>query len=102
MHFGIHHLAQKRRLHQSVKIFDRLFYLAAFFGPALLVPQLWKIWAEKSASGVSIVTWAGSFAGAIFWLIYGFIHKEKVIIIANLSLGILALLIVIGILIYPQ
>ncbi len=101
MHFGIHHLVKKRRESRSTKIFDQLIYLAAFFGPVLTLPQLWKIWSEKSASGVSIITWGGYLIGAIFWLIYGFIHKEKPIIAANLSLGILALLIVISILIYP-
>lgn len=101
MHFGIHHLVKKHKSNRAVKIFDELIYVAAFFGPVMLVPQLLKIWSEKSAAGVSIVTWAGSLAGAVFWLIYGLIHKEKAIIVANLTLGILALLIVISIMIYP-
>lgn len=104
MHFGYHHYRNHHTARGKtgpwVKFLDKAVYISAFFGPIMLVPQLLKIWQEKNAAGVSLLTWISYLAGAVFWLFYGLVHKEKPIIVANISFGILTLLIVVGILIY--
>lgn len=104
MHFGFHHLqkqkSQRKFSSSWVKLLDKIVFVAAIFGPALTLPQVTKIWLEKNANGVSLITWLGYLGGAIFWTIYGLAHKEKPIILANLLLGILAVAIVLGVLLY--
>lgn len=68
---------------------DESVYLFAFLGVAANIPQLVKLWQEKSAGGVSIITWVGFFTGSLFWLCYGIIHKEKPIMVANFFFAII-------------
>lgn len=79
---------------------DKLIYLSAFVGPILTIPQVLKIFDEKNASGVSIIYWLGILGGTILWGIYGIVHKEKPIIVANFLMGILAIITAIGIVLY--
>ena len=96
---GIHHLHKRKRQKKQNKFkkyFDVLAYLAAFFGPLIAIPQLWKIWKFQDAAGVSILTWIGVITGGVFWMTYGLLHKEKPIIIMNALWIIFAFFIVIG------
>lgn len=85
---------------ESFSILDQAIYVSAFVGPILTIPQILKIFGEKNASGVSIIYWLGILGGTILWGIYGIVHKEKPIIVANFLMGILAIIIVIGIVLY--
>jgi uncharacterized protein with PQ loop repeat len=94
MHIAYHH-ALKRSKHVKPKktersrgfdmknIMDKLVYVSALFGVFANIPQLTKIWIDKSVAGVSIVTWIGFLLGSSFWLCYGIVHKEMPIIITN-------------------
>lgn len=105
---GFHHLHKRKRIYKKFeeypspnkfkRFFDYFIYAIAILTPVILVPQIYKIWYFQNVSGVSLLTWLGTLLGGIFWLIYGFIHKEKPIIITN-TMGIFFhILIIIGIL----
>ncbi len=79
---------------------DKAVYVVGAIGPLMTLPQISKIWFEKNASGVSILSWSAFLFYAIFWLIYGIIHKEKPIIFAYILWVTLQSLVVIGIIIY--
>ena len=79
---------------------EKLIYLVAFLGPLVTIPQVTKIWLEKNASGVSLFSWVAYFIGALLWVIYGFFHKEKPIIIAFSFMAILELAVIVGIIMY--
>lgn len=79
---------------------DRLIYLMTPLTVLIFVPQLLKIWNEKNAVGLSLVSWVGMLIGSVFWLLYGFVHKEKPMIVVNIAIGTIQLLIVTGILLY--
>ena len=107
---GLHHYHVRKRIHQKHEPYphpdkwknfvDKAIFVVGAFGPIMSIPQLLKIWIEKDATGVSIITWEAFLFIASFWLIYGIMHKEKPIIFTQ-SLWILTeILIVIGILIY--
>jgi uncharacterized protein with PQ loop repeat len=68
--------------------------------PIMTIPQVLKIWTEKSAAGISVLTWSVYFVGSIFWLTYGIAHREKPIIVMHILLIILNGLIVAGALVY--
>lgn len=105
---GFNHLHKRKRIYKNFeeypspnkfkRFFDYFIYIIAILSPFISVPQVYAIWYFRNISGVSLLTWSGILFGGIFWLIYGFIHKEKPIIITN-TLGIIfSLLIVYGIL----
>lgn len=68
----------------------------ALIGPVVTLPQLVEIWSNGQDAGVSIITWVGYLTLSVFWLTYGFMRKEKPIIIANILYFIINLAIVIG------
>lgn len=79
---------------------DTIIYIVAVLGPLIAIPQVLKIWYVKDASGVSLITWLGYLAGGFFWLTYGFLHKEKPIIITNALWIFVQIFIIIGIIRY--
>ncbi|MBI4193123.1 MAG: hypothetical protein HY536_00670 [Candidatus Colwellbacteria bacterium] len=79
---------------------DRLVYIAGIAGPVMALPQLWTIWVHKNVAGLSLFTWA-SFAGlSAVWLLYGILHDEKPIILAQLLWVVLHLSVVVSIILY--
>lgn len=106
MTHGLHHYHKRKNKKQTsqrkkaINLMDSLIYIGAVVVPLAYLPQLIKIWVEKTAAGVSIISWFAFLAGAIFWLTYGFLHKAKPIIIMYTIMLILETFIVVGILLY--
>jgi uncharacterized protein with PQ loop repeat len=84
----------------SSRTIDRLIYIVVVVGPIMNVPQLYKIWAHKDATGVSAVSWIGFSVGSLLWIVYGVAHKDKPIIIMNVALMIIQALIAVGTVLY--
>ena len=90
---GLHHFHKRKRIYEFgeqyphpnkwKRFVDRVIYPVSIFGPIMTLPQIMQIWVNKNASGVSSVSWAAYLVTAIFWLVYGVIHKEKPIILTN-------------------
>ncbi len=100
MNIGFHHYRKARLGKKHVSQWGKLIYVGAIIGPFAILPQVLKIWTEHDAQGVSAITWFGYLCGAFFWGIYGFVHKEKPIVVANLLSGTFVLLVLAGILLY--
>src|SRR3989338_1017874 len=102
---GLHHFHQRKRLFKSYEqipstnnlknFMDKSIYIVGILGPLMTLPQVYKIWAEKSANSLSMATWITYWLMAVFWLIYGIIHKEKPIIITNFLFMVINLSIVV-------
>lgn len=108
---GIHHIHKRERAHKEklkpypsknkwISLLDRLLIAVAVAGPLTTLPQIFKIFIEKTALGVSLVTWIMFMLIAIPWLVYGIVHKEKPIIIAYVLNLLVNTVVVVGILIY--
>ncbi len=69
-------------------------------GGILVIPQIFKIWIEKEASGVSLFSWIAYVCFAFIWLIYGIAHEEKAIIITYSLKTVLDFMVVLGVIIY--
>ncbi len=74
--------------------------LFSIAGPALTIPQVFKIYAEKSASSLSPITWVAFLFLATFWLAYGVFIKNKPIVLANFLWIIIHVLMITGIYMY--
>jgi uncharacterized protein with PQ loop repeat len=82
------------------RYFDGLMYVVGSLAPLALLPQVIHLYVHKDATGLSITTWVllGMING--LWVVYGAIHREKPIFIANLGMCILNFSIVVGILLF--
>jgi len=107
---GLHHHHKRKRIHAKHESYphpnkwknfmDKAIYVVGVLGPIMTIPQLAKIWVEKNASGVSIISWTAYLIASGFWVIYGIMHKEKPIIVTYSLWILLDILIIIGTVIY--
>ena len=99
---GLSHFHKRRKLktyphpNKLKNILDKAIYFVAVGSPVLTIPQLMKIWADRNASGVSVITWTAYFVAASFWLAYGIVHREKPIILTNTLWILVTTLVIIG------
>lgn len=82
------------------RFLDKIIYAVAIFGPIITIPQILKIWIGKNATGVSLTTWGLWLIPATLWLLYGFAHEEKPIIVSQFAWLIVYMLVIIGTLLY--
>ncbi len=65
-----------------------MWYLVGIIGAILtsfgFLPQVLKMWKNKSAKDVSHITFIQFTAGCVFWLAYGLSRRDMVIIGANI------------------
>ncbi len=62
----------------------RLAYLVALVGPFSSIPQIVEIWfVDKSAVGVSFLTWSLFFLVSVVWFLYGWSRRDRPLIISN-------------------
>ncbi|MBN2330617.1 MAG: hypothetical protein JXC85_02280 [Candidatus Aenigmarchaeota archaeon] len=103
---GLHHFHKRKRIYQYHEPYphpnklknamDKLIYVVGIAGPVMAIPQLLKIWVEKNVSGVSGITWFAFLIIAIFWMMYGILHREKPIILTYAAWLIMDILIITG------
>ena len=107
---GLHHLRTRDRISDGLEPFparsllkgalDYVMYAVGVLAPLALLPQVIHIYTEKSAAGLSLSTWVLLTFFNTMWILYGIVHKDKPIIIANVLFAILNALIAIGALLY--
>jgi len=107
---GLHHISRRRRIHKRhepyphpkkwIRWLDRVVLAVAIIGPMANIPQIIKVYFENNISGLSLVTWVMFVLITIPWIFYGFIHKDKPIIVANILWFTTNVMIVIGIIIH--
>ena len=76
-------------------MFEIIGLLAAFLTTSAFIPQVYKIYKEKKAQGVSLTMYLIMFVGVLLWLVYGVLIGSIAIIIANSVTAILQLLVII-------
>jgi len=51
----------------------------AILEPIITLPQVFTIFLNKTAAGVSLLTWVGYEILTVVWLWYAVVHKDKLI-----------------------
>ncbi|MBU1132304.1 hypothetical protein KKC32_03615, partial [Patescibacteria group bacterium] len=80
----MHHFHRRKKTDTSnnaLILFNKFMYVIAIVVPFSTIPQIEKIWVNKSAQNISLFTWATYTFSAACWLVYAIAHKEKVLII---------------------
>ena len=70
-------------------VYEVIGLTAAFLTTSAFIPQVYKIYKEKKADGISLTMYIILFIGVILWFVYGLLIGSLSIIIAN---GVTALL----------
>ena len=70
-------------------------YAAAFCGTASLIPQIVKLWKERSAKAISATMYLIYTLGVVLWLIYGLMLNSTPLIIAEIITLVLSIAILI-------
>ncbi|MBD3313035.1 hypothetical protein GF345_01190, partial [Candidatus Woesearchaeota archaeon] len=83
---AMHHLHKRKRIykgHQKYphperfkRVMDKVVYAAGVATPIMTLPQVFKIFMEKSADAVSPFTWGSYFLISLIFGIYGILHRE--------------------------
>ena len=104
MHTLAHHHAQKKSSIDNSTPLRKLLYqvtvIAGIVSPLMVGPQIYKIYSTRDASGVSALSWFAFALLDVPFIIYGYVHKEKPIIITYTLFFIGNLIVGIGALIY--
>jgi uncharacterized protein with PQ loop repeat len=93
-----HYLFRKNQT--ELRVLDKIITGAAILQPLFTIPQVYKIWILKEASGISVFTWGSYFIFSLLWLAYGIIHKQKPIIYTYIFWIILNGLVALGAILY--
>lgn len=74
-----------------------LIYFVGFLGTILALPQAYRVWFLKDAAEVSIIPWIALASFTPFWIMYGFVHKKKSLVMTYLIWFLIDISIVVGI-----
>lgn len=99
----VHHAHKRKRVDGADKwkvFMDKAIYPVSLAGIVMTFPQIAKIWLDKDASGLSLVSWVAYLAITLFWLAYGVLHRERPIIFSSAIWIALYAVIISGIIIY--
>lgn len=94
------HYKKRESKTSFVKSLDAVVFIVAAVGPLMTIPQAVSIYNTQDVTGVSSVTWSSYVFTSGIWLTYGWVHKEKMIILNSFLGGILSFLIFFGTVLY--
>lgn len=81
------------------KVLDRLTYVFGVLLPLFTLPQVYNVLILGETEGVSIITWGFYLISSSLFATFGFIHKEKLLIITYVPFVIVEILIIVGLII---
>jgi uncharacterized protein with PQ loop repeat len=85
---------------QSDTFFRRVLGGMSAFTMLMTVPQIWTIWANHQAAGVSVLSWGAYLLSALLWFWHGVQQRDKNIYLACIGWIGLDLGVIIGALTY--
>jgi uncharacterized protein with PQ loop repeat len=79
---------------------EKAAYFVALAGPLSSIPQMWEIWMDRDAAGVSFVTWTLFMLTSLVWLSYAIVQKDRPLIISNALWVVVEAIIMVGAALY--
>jgi uncharacterized protein with PQ loop repeat len=102
----LHHIHKRKEAGSTLEPFphpdkwknalDRMVFMFAMFSAVMTIPQLFQVWVAGNSSGVSPLSWGAYTVTAMFWTLYGMVHREPMIISVNVLFTVLNALVFIG------
>jgi uncharacterized protein with PQ loop repeat len=79
---------------------ERVLRIMSVVTMLMTVPQVWTIWIDGNARGVSILSWGAYLVSACLWFAYGLHKHDKTIYIACIGWIVLDAAIVAGVVVH--
>lgn len=79
------------------RFIDLVIYPIGIASLLMALPQAYEVWVNKSVLGVSIATWGLWTVFSLFWILYGYVHKNWLIFGMNICWFVLQGFITVGI-----
>jgi uncharacterized protein with PQ loop repeat len=83
---------------QGKDLLERSLPVLSIFTMLMTVPQVWTIWAQGDARGVSLLSWGAYLLSACLWFFYGLRKRDKTIYVACIGWVLLDAAVVAGVL----
>jgi uncharacterized protein with PQ loop repeat len=110
MNTGLHHLSKRKRITKNleaypspkfwIRLLDRLLIVIAVIGPLTAVTQVWNVYKYHEVAGLSLFSWSSWAFFNIFWMLYGFVHKDKPIVTTYILWFLMNASVAVGIIIF--
>lgn len=109
---GFHHLRARARRAENGRLepfpaitplkryLDYLMYVVGVVQPLALLPQISAIYIDHAKQGVALTTWMLLIGFNLLWVLYGTVHKDRLIVLANSFAALFDVIIVVGVLYY--
>lgn len=55
----------------------RILGFMSVFSMLMTIPQVWTIWVNHQAAGVSVASWSAYLLSALLWLVYGLHQRDR-------------------------
>lgn len=78
-------------------IFDYFMYVVGLSASIVTLPQVYDVWVLHNTSGVSLISWLSYAILSAFWIIYGIIRKEKIVLFNSTGLFIVNMAVALGV-----
>jgi hypothetical protein len=85
---------------RPVSLMSRVLAVMSFVTMAMTIPQVWIIWVERQAAGVSLLSWGAYLASAILWFGHGLQQRDRNIYLACVGWIILDVAVIVGVVLY--
>ena len=79
---------------------DKLILFVGILGPLVTLAQVYKIFSEQNAAGVSLLSWTFYLFAAFVSLSYAVVHRLKPLVISNILWIAVDVVVVVGIIKY--
>jgi MtN3 and saliva related transmembrane protein len=83
-----------------IAMLDKLLMIIAVVSPLMSLPQVYSIYASQSAGSLSLLSWSSWALFNLPWIVYGFVHKQKPIVVMYILWFLMNMSIVLGIILY--
>jgi uncharacterized protein with PQ loop repeat len=107
---GAHHLHKRIRIyrdyqpyphtHRWINLVDRSMIVAVVIGLIMTFPQVLLVWTAKTAAGLSLASWVTYLFTNMLWIVYGVVHRDRLIMVSSLLFVLMQFFIVTGIIFY--
>lgn len=95
-----HHQAHKLTKKKQKQPFDYIIYFFMVATPLFEIPQIYTIYSQKSAQGVSLLTWGFFFMASFVWLSYALKNKLVPLMVTYSLYIVMEAIIITGIVLY--
>lgn len=101
-----HRIARGREVVATVsgklvtKNIDIAVYVVSFMGQFIALDQVRLVWVEHLVAGVSLSTWVFFTFASSVWCVYGYFHKNNLLILTNIIWLCINAAVAVGVVVY--